>query len=175
MKIFGLLSVLIATALGAWWMVSSMGSSYDETGVKVDNSEEVIDLSREAAEKIAESVRTSKQISVYDGITIPSHAREVNLSGRGLSGSLKAEVRHLTELRELNLSNNKFTGLPAEIGQLSELRILNLSNNPLTGLPHELGNLQKLEVLNLTGTDYSKFDLEIISASLPQTVQILVD
>lgn len=157
-------------------MISSMGAVYDETGLKVDTStEEILDLSREAAEKIAESASGSQPVPVYDGITIPSHAREVNLSGRGLTGSLKAEIRLLSELRELNISNNNFTGLPAEIGQLSELRVLNLSNNPITGLPHELGNLSKLEVLNLKGTNYSEFDLNVIKEKLSASVQVVTE
>ena len=97
------------------------------------------------------------------------------MSGNGLTGSLKAEVRFLTELRELNLSNNKFTGLPAEVGQLTKLQTLNLSNNPFTGLPSELGNLKNLKVLDLRGTNYAPQDLKSIQANLPESTQVLVD
>jgi Leucine-rich repeat (LRR) protein len=99
----------------------------------------------------------------------------LDLSGKQLTGSLKAEVRLMRSLTELNLSNNKFTGIPAEIGQLGELRVLNLSGNPVTGLPQELGNLQKLQVLDLRNTSYAKQDLDIIKAKLPKTTKILVD
>lgn len=95
--------------------------------------------------------------------------QELNLSNNKLSGALQAEVRHLTNLRVLNLSNNKFTGVPAEVGQLKKLEILDLSNNNLTGLPYELGNLSNLRVLNLRGNNYAKADLEIIKKTLTNT------
>lgn len=166
----------MVVVIGVAWLFSGMGKTYDETGVKVDSSsEEIVDLSKEAAEKIAETVRVSESVTVYDGISVPSHARELNLSGRGLTGSLKAEVRLLTELRELDLSNNNFTGLPAEIGQLAKLEKLNLSNNPLTGLPQELGNLRNLQQLDLRDTQYSEHDLNIIKAGLAPSVQIFIN
>jgi hypothetical protein len=114
-------------------------------------------------------------VTVYDGVTVSVSSQSLSLAGKGLTGSLKGEIRLLSELRELNLSGNKFTGLPAEVGQLSKLEVLNLSNNPLTGLPQELGNLKNLKLLDLRGTQYSKTDLDIIKQGLSTSVQILVD
>ena len=115
-------------------------------------------------------------VTIYDGITYKSNEEEVDLSGRGLTGSLKAEIRELTKLKVLNLSDNQFTGLPAEVGQLSELEVLDLSGNPLTGLPYELGNLANLKVLDLRGTQYSHADLEVIMATLStSSTQVLTD
>lgn len=98
----------------------------------------------------------------------------LNLSNNSLTGALQAEVRNLSNLKVLDLSNNQFTGVPAEVGQLSNLEELNLSNNQLTGLPHELGNLNNLNTLDLRGNNPSKFDLEIIRSSLTGT-EILID
>jgi Leucine-rich repeat (LRR) protein len=114
-----------------------------------------------------------KQIQVYEGIAVSEMSKVLDLSDRGLTGSLKAEVRLLASLETLDLSGNQFTGLPAEVGQLSELRTLNLSNNDLTGLPHELGNLQKLELLDVRGNAVSSGDMEIIIGKLPATTEIL--
>lgn len=97
---------------------------------------------------------------------------ELNLSNNALDGSLQAEVRHLQNLRVLNLSNNKFTGVPAEVGQLKNLEILDLSNNKLTGLPYELGNLSKLKLLDISGNAYAEADLAKIRASLPSSTVI---
>lgn len=98
---------------------------------------------------------------------------ELDLSGNRFTGALPAEVRHLKNLERLDLSHNSFTGVPAEVGQLSKLRYLDLSYNKLTGLPYELGNLKELEVLDLTGNDYAQQDLSIIKQGLPATVRIL--
>lgn len=114
-------------------------------------------------------------IEVYDGVSVPKNSTTLDLSGRGLTGSLKAEVRELSQLEVLDISNNNFTGLPAEVGQLSKLRVVNLSNNPFTGLPYELGDLQNLETLDLRGTDYALADLDVIKESLPDTTEILTD
>ncbi|MFM2381932.1 MAG: hypothetical protein RLZZ76_699 [Candidatus Parcubacteria bacterium] len=97
---------------------------------------------------------------------------ELNLSNNKIDGSLQGEIRFLSGLRVLNLSNNAFTGVPAEVGQLKNLEVLNLSNNKLTGLPQELGNLSKLKVLDLRGNTISEQDLESITAQLPAGVLI---
>lgn len=106
---------------------------------------------------------------IFDRIEI----EKLDLSGNELEGALQAEVRHLQNLVELDLSNNAFTGVPAEVGQLQELRILDLSNNALTGLPHEIGNLAKLERLDLSGNAVSESDLSIIRAKLPASTVII--
>lgn len=101
--------------------------------------------------------------------------QKLDLSGNKLMGSLQAEIRHLQNLKVLDLSNNQFTGVPAEIGQLKNLEVLDLSNNSITGLPLELGNLSNLKVLNLKGNDYSEMDLSLIKERLPASVVIEVD
>lgn len=100
---------------------------------------------------------------------------QLDLSNNSLEGSLQAEVRMLKNLKVLDLSNNKFTGVPAEIGQLKNLEVLDLSNNNITGLPSELANLSNLKLLNLQGNDYAEADLAGIKAKLPSTVEIRVD
>ncbi|MBY0309685.1 leucine-rich repeat domain-containing protein [Patescibacteria group bacterium] len=104
-----------------------------------------------------------------------TNIEELNLSNNSLGGSLPAEVRLLQNLKVLNVSNNKFTGVPAEIGQLRNLEVLDLSNNEITGLPNELGNLSKLKVLNLQGNDYSEADLAAIEQKLPDSVEVRTD
>jgi Leucine-rich repeat (LRR) protein len=100
---------------------------------------------------------------------------KLDLSHNKLTGALQAEIRHLQNLKVLDLSNNQFTGVPAEIGQLNELEVLDLSDNNITGLPLELGNLTNLKVLNLKGNDYSKTDLGFIKEKLSASTIIQVD
>lgn len=157
MQMFGLVSLMIVVALAAWWLVSMGPVSVPEQG----------------SDAPMYDGGSAEAVEVYDGVSVPVDTKTLNLSGRDLTGSLKAEIRLLSELETLDVSGNSFTGLPAEVGQLTQLRMLKLADNPLTGLPHELGNLQNLVVLDLRGTDASEADLAIISDRLPDSTSIL--
>ncbi|MFA5945379.1 MAG: leucine-rich repeat domain-containing protein [Patescibacteria group bacterium] len=91
---------------------------------------------------------------------------ELNLSRNNLTGALPSQIGQLKNLRILNASGNKMTGVPSEIGQLSKLEELDFSNNQLTGLPNELGNLANLRRLDLRGNAISKPDLDGIRSKL---------
>jgi len=167
MYIFGIILLCVAVIGGVLWM-------QDSPEVRVIQNEDTVTLS-ENDEEGPVQFTVGGSVEIYNGITVAKNAKTLNLSGLGLSGSLKAEIRQLSELQELDISNNNFTGLPAEIGQLSQLETLNLSNNPFTGLPYELGNLQNLRVLNVSGTQYAEQDLLVIKKSLPATTEIIID
>ncbi len=109
-----------------------------------------------------------------DSIFNQTSLEELNLSNNSIGGALQSQVGNLKKLKILNLSNNKFTGVPAEVGQLKNLEILNLSNNQLTGLPNELANLSNLKFLDLTGNEYSEADLAKIKVGLPSSVVIKI-
>ena len=113
--------------------------------------------------------------SVSQNVFDKSELVTLNLSHNELQGSLPGEIRHLQNLKTLDLSDNNFTGVPAEIGQLKQLEVLDLSNNSITGLPYELGNLTGLKTLDLRGTNYATQDLEIIKRTLPASATVLVD
>ena len=74
---------------------------------------------------------------------------EINLSNRGLSGSIPSEIGNLINLTSLDLSENQLTGsIPPEIGNLINLTKLDLGTNQLTGsIPPEIGDL-----INLSGS-----------------------
>jgi Leucine-rich repeat (LRR) protein len=183
MNVLAIVAVLLIAVVGVWWVGSnSITTEIGEGNVSMPVVEE-----SETETMPPQAVPTpdtptptvdpgtGKSITVYEGISVSEGTTILNLSDKGLSGSLKAEVRFLANLKQLNLSGNNFTSLPAEVGQLSKLEILNLSDNPFTGLPLELSNLKNLKVLDLRGTQYAKQDLETIKKGLPVSTQILVD
>lgn len=56
------------------------------------------------------------------------------------------DIRRLSKLRELFLTQCNLTKLPPDIGLLSHLRVLSLWGNPLKDLPDGLGALEHLDV-----------------------------
>ena len=104
-----------------------------------------------------------------------TNLEELNVSNNLLTGAIQSQIGNLKNLRVLNASYNKMTGVPAEVGQLQNLEVLDLSYNQLTGLPNELGNLQKLKTLNLVGNNYSQQDLDYIRSKLPASVNIILN
>jgi internalin A len=87
-----------------------------------------------------------------------------------LEGSLIGEIRQMSQLRVLDVSNNKMTGMPAEIGQLSNLESLDYSYNRIDGLPNEISNLKNtLKEFNLTGNPLSQDKINKLKADLPST------
>lgn len=53
-----------------------------------------------------------------------------------------------TNLRTLDISQNKFVIIPPEVANLTLLKHLNLSGNRLSEIPDFIGSLIKLETLN---------------------------
>jgi Leucine rich repeat len=174
MKYFGIIGLLVVVAVGGWWTYNYLPTETGTGGSYQDS----IDAAKGAAQRVSdqanlkplsETEQAPTKIMIADGVEVASNSVIIDLGKKNLSGSLKAEVRQLPNLKELYLNDNDFTGLPAEVGQLSKLEVLNLANNHhLTGLPHELGNLKNLKVLDLRGTPFSREDLDVIKQGLPE-------
>jgi len=113
--------------------------------------------------------------SIPGGVFNQTNLEELNVSHNSLTGAIQSQIGQLKNLKVLNASYDKMTGVPAEIGQLQNLQILDLSYNQLTGLPNELGNLKNLKTLNLAGNNYSTQDLAGIKSKLPATVNIITE
>jgi len=176
MKYFGIFSLLVVLKIGIIWSTGSLtgGQYVDENGAEQNTSyQSALDSAQDAADSITNA--GTPEIEIYDGLSFAPDTTLLSLSGRNLTGSLKAEVRKLSDLVVLDISDNEFTGLPAEIGQLSKLKTLNISNNPITGLPQEIGQLQNLELFDLSGTQYSPQDLIAIQAQLASTTVVITD
>ncbi|WP_428743057.1 leucine-rich repeat domain-containing protein [Tenacibaculum sp.] len=93
-------------------------------------------------------------ISIWKGVTTNAAGRvtELNLSNRGLNGTLPVEIGNLSELKRLFLYKNQLTGIiPLEIKNLTNLTYLWLNSNNLNGVvPEEIGDLTNLESLDLS-------------------------
>lgn len=174
MKYFGIFSLLLVLTIAIVWSVNGLGGGQyvNEDGeVKTTGYQDAIDSAHDAADSI--SAAGNLQIEIYDGISYAPETLVVDLAAQNLNGSLKAEIRKLSDLEVLDISDNDFTALPAEVGQLTKLKNLNISNNPLTGLPRELGQLQNLAVLDVSGIDYSVEDLTAIQQQLASTTVVI--
>jgi Leucine-rich repeat (LRR) protein len=110
---------------------------------------------------------------VPDYVFNMTNLQELNISNNQLTGAIQSQIGQLKKLKVLNASNNLMTGVPAEVGQLTNLQILDLSNNQLTGLPNELANLKNLKTFNISGNNYSTQDLNGIIQKLPVSVNII--
>lgn len=136
---------------------------------------DTVNLEPTVDENLTLDLRGQNLTQTPEDVFDKTNLEALDLSHNNLTGALQAEVRHLQNLRVLDISNNQLTGVPAEIGQLKKLEILNLSNNRITGLPLELGGLSNLKVLNLRGNNYSETDLQLIKKDLPSSTIIYVD
>ncbi|KAG6391722.1 hypothetical protein SASPL_149480 [Salvia splendens] len=82
-----------------------------------------------------------------------SNLSYLNLSNNQLNSQLPLSLANLSELRVLDISDNRFIygAIPPDIGSLSKLTHLNLSHNLLQSeLPLSLENLINLEVLDIS-------------------------
>ncbi|CAM9838050.1 unnamed protein product [Chrysoparadoxa australica] len=91
-------------------------------------------------------------LSSWHGVTLSDEGRVVKLDKQcsNLVGKVPAELGHLRQLTELNLSFCKLVALPEELEQLRQLRVLELQRNKLKRLPRGVGSLTRLMRLDLT-------------------------
>ncbi|KAM7519038.1 hypothetical protein LguiB_018000 [Lonicera macranthoides] len=100
------------------------------------------------------STTSNASICTWIGVSCDLNNQSVtalNLSGKGLAGTVAPVIGNLSFLTSLDISYNNFSGsVPEELSQLHDLQQLLLFNNSFTGtIAASLGNITKLEILNL--------------------------
>nr|XP_023892073.1 probable LRR receptor-like serine/threonine-protein kinase At3g47570 [Quercus suber] len=116
----------------------------------------------QAPENVFSSWNDSLHFCKWEGVTCGRRHRRVtvlDLSTRGLVGSLSPYIGNLSFIREIVLANNTIGGrIPDEVGRLFRLQILWLSNNSFQGeIPAKLSHCSNLKILrvgrnNLSGS-----------------------
>lgn len=101
-----------------------------------------------------------------------TNLEELDISNNQITGNLPAEIGNLKSLKALNANNNLMTGIPAEIGQLPNLQIFNIDHNLLAGVPKEIGRAQSLQTLDLSNNQLTDLPSEIGSLKNLQTLNI---
>nr|XP_023892072.1 probable LRR receptor-like serine/threonine-protein kinase At3g47570 [Quercus suber] len=113
-------------------------------------------------ENVFSSWNDSFHFCEWEGVTCGRKHRRVtvlDLSTRGLVGSLSPYIGNLSFIREIKLANNIIGGkIPDEVGRLFRLQLLRLSNNSFQGeIPANLSHCSNLKILrvgfnNLSGS-----------------------
>ncbi|MBK7339515.1 MAG: hypothetical protein IPQ10_07845 [Saprospiraceae bacterium] len=112
---------------------------------------------------------------IADQIEKLSNLRVLQMSGNKLSGLFPKSICKLASLEELSLTRNEFYGtLPTELGQLSNLKYLRLGFNKFSGaIPVEIANLTQLNTLSLPSNGFTG-DLPAAVANMPFLENIIL-
>ncbi|XP_014390327.1 PREDICTED: leucine-rich repeat-containing protein 57 isoform X1 [Myotis brandtii] len=82
---------------------------------------------------------------------LTSNLRTIDLSNNKIESLPPVIIGKFTLLKSLSLNNNKLTVLPGELCNLKKLETLSLNNNHLRELPSTFGQLSALKTLSLSG------------------------
>ncbi|XP_075644292.1 uncharacterized protein LOC142615434 [Castanea sativa] len=131
-----------------WWSSnrSNTSSHCKWPGIACDKSGSVTEI------KPPQNFTVGDEFGKLNFSSFPNLVR-LDLSGKGLQGSIPAHFGVLSKLMYFNLSSNNMTGeLITWLANLTQLVELDLSNNHFKGLiPMQLGNLKNLVAINLSG------------------------
>jgi len=85
---------------------------------------------------------------------------------------LSPDIAKLTELENLNLSNNQLTSLPSELFSLKKLKYLQLDHNQFKTISSSISDLSTLENLNLSYNELTSLPNEIYDLKNLKTLSI---
>ncbi|KAJ1104029.1 hypothetical protein NDU88_001444 [Pleurodeles waltl] len=93
---------------------------------------------------------------------LTSNLRTIDLSDNKIE-TLPQIMGAFSLLKNLNLNHNKLSALPAELCKLKKLETLHLNNNRLTRLPADFGQLSALKTLSLSGNQFRTVPVQLCS------------
>jgi len=88
--------------------------------------------------------------------------KELYVGNNLLSDITLEDIKHIPNVKTLELRDNKIAIIPNELILLQALERLDLANNNLTTLPHSLGMLPNLKSLPLEGNPFKALRRDII-------------
>nr|XP_020025822.1 leucine-rich repeat-containing protein 57 isoform X2 [Castor canadensis] len=94
---------------------------------------------------------------------LTSNLRTIDLSNNKIESLPPLQIGKFTLLKSLSLNNNKLTVLPAELCNLKKLETLSLNNNHLRELPSTFGQLSALKTLSLSGNQLGALPPQLCS------------
>ena len=126
----------------------------ETTGVVQLEDLELVQLPEELADiaNITSANVSKNLLSSIRPLHLLTNLTNLDLSENHLS-DIDAELRYLTKLEVLNLARNRIVQLASSIRIMTDLVTLNLTGNPMHKLPDGLWSLTKLESLDTDGCD----------------------
>ena len=108
MRFFGIVSLLIAVGIGVWFLGKESGFLMSP-GV-TNSGQDAIEQAKVAQQQL---MPLSAKVMLTTGVEVGQNAVVLDLGGKGLSGTLSADIASLSNLQELYLNNNSFTDFHA--------------------------------------------------------------
>ncbi|XP_072452240.1 PH domain leucine-rich repeat-containing protein phosphatase 2 [Chiloscyllium punctatum] len=138
-------------------MFSSAGQQGQTYYVIFDSYPEYLRWLRQASKVVSQRIGTV-DLSCYSLEELPEYLffsqdiTHLNLRHNFMQADAGlCNLNRFTQLKSLNLSNNKLKTFPASLCEISTLTEVNLSCNRIQNIPEEIGNLQNLQTFILDG------------------------
>ncbi|XP_038662467.1 PH domain leucine-rich repeat-containing protein phosphatase 2-like isoform X1 [Scyliorhinus canicula] len=138
-------------------MFSSAGQQGQTYYITFDSYPEYLRWLRQASKVVSQRIGTV-DLSCYSLEELPEYLffsqdiTHLNLRHNFMQADVGlCNLNRFTQLKSLNLSNNKLTTFPASLCEISTLTEVNLSCNRIQNIPEEIGNLQNLQTFILDG------------------------
>ncbi|XP_070541531.1 p53-induced death domain-containing protein 1-like [Ptychodera flava] len=122
-------------------------------------------------DEVTEADLSNMKLSAF----LPSLRRQTELRKLNLSLNKLSDIRQiksLTNLEELKLSNNQFSCFPEVVCDLQKLQHLDIEGNTINKLPESFGQLRKLRKLCLGWNAFTEFPLQLCQSELWQITEI---